>query len=149
MTIHGFFVDDLDKQAGVGRLSTERCMISYKDARFWAKRRARLQRIVIEVAEQSERVAPRILHDFQRVSDGFGQPAGTDMLVHMEQSSDVGISHRARESSNAMLLVSPEGGWSLTEEAEGEQSTTPVSLGEFVSRVETAAFSVNGRVWTR
>ncbi len=102
--------------AAIVPIAAERCVISYKDAQVWAKRRTRLQRIVIEAAEQSERVTLPALHDPQTVTEFLRQPAGTEVFVLMERSSSVHISELTTGQRQPMILVGPEGGWSPGED---------------------------------
>lgn len=136
-------------EIGVSRivpLAAERSVVSYRDARDWAKREARLRRIAVEAAEQSERVtipeilAPQSLVDFLRA-----QPA----LALVERDARESVASIALTDQLA-LAIGPEGGWSPDElDVIGEREAGRISLGNLILRAETAAIVAAGTIIQR
>ena len=128
-------------ELGVARivpLAAERSVVSYPDARDWAGRAARLQRIAREAAEQSERVTlPEIVQPQDLRSFLDAQP----VIALVERSAALLLA--AREPADAVVLaIGPEGGWSPTERAWIEaHAAATASLGNLILRAETAAIA--------
>jgi len=122
-------------------VAAERCVISYGDARNWEKRRARLQRIVVEAAEQSERTTLPTIHAPQSVNEFLRHSTGMDTLALVERRTHNHISHFTPPGDRLSLLVGPEGGWTPDELAIVERQARGVSLGALILRSETAAIA--------
>jgi 16S rRNA (uracil1498-N3)-methyltransferase len=132
-------------EIGVARivpLETERSVVTYRESRDWEKRAGRLARIVIEAAEQSERVtlpeiaAPTSLADFL---------SAASPVVLVERGSGMPLAGVEIRSEMA-IAVGPEGGWS-PDELELIQSSadaTAASIGGLIYRAETAAIVAAG-----
>lgn len=127
--------------AAIAPIAAERSVISYVDARIWEKRRARIQRIIVEAAEQSERTTLPTLHDPLTVSEFLDQFTGIETFALAERQSTNHISAIRPGGSRASLLVGPEGGWTMSERDLIQQQATEVSLGKLILRTETAAIA--------
>lgn len=125
--------------AGIVPLITERGVISYGDARRWQNRRARLERIVIEAAEQSERVTLPDLGAPLTVSEFLGQFAEVGIIALVERTGTTPLG-AIRPTGEAVLMVGPEGGWTPQEiEQIAASGATLASMGNLILRAETAA----------
>lgn len=137
-------------EIGIARivpLETERSVVTYRESRDWEKRAGRLDRIVIEAAEQSERVtlpeiaAPSSLADFL---------AAASPVVLVERGSGISLAGVEIRSEMA-IAVGPEGGWS-PDELELIRSSavaTTATLGGLIYRAETAAIVAAGTLIQR
>lgn len=127
-------------ELGVARivpLTAERAVVSYRDARDWERRAVRLERIVREAAEQSERVTlPELVAP-------IGLPELLEMqpvIVLVERSAAAPSLAAIVTPNGAAVAIGPEGGWSPTERALlAEHGTSLASLGSLILRAETAA----------
>jgi 16S rRNA (uracil1498-N3)-methyltransferase len=106
----------------------------------------RLRSIAIEAAEQSERVTvPTIDAPTRLEAILAGWPTDRRLFAALERSWAVGQAEGAqpagRSGGQAALLVGPEGGFTQSEREllSGLDLVTPISLGPFVLRAETAA----------
>jgi 16S rRNA (uracil1498-N3)-methyltransferase len=124
-------------------LSTDRSVISFNDARAWARRLERLQRIVIEAAEQCERVTlpevaePATLAEFliQQPVIALVERTRSSMLLDIESGA------------SAAIAIGPEGGWSPGEIAAIERDAhAAASMGRLILRAETAAIVAAGTI---
>jgi 16S rRNA (uracil1498-N3)-methyltransferase len=106
----------------------------------------RLQRIVREAAEQSERVTlpqieqPQDLPSFLRTQPviALAERSGAAPLVDVEIPDD------------AALAIGPEGGWSLNERTWIDaHAASTASLGSLILRAETAAIAAAALVLQR
>jgi len=124
--------------ARIAPLAAERSMVSYPDARDWAGRAARLQRIVREAAEQSERVTlPEIVQPQDLKSFLDAQP----VIALVERSAALPLA-TLEPGDVVALAIGPEGGWSQTECAWIEaHAAATASLGRLILRAETAAIA--------
>jgi 16S rRNA (uracil1498-N3)-methyltransferase len=122
-------------------LSAERSVISYADARIWAKRRARIHRIVVEAAEQAERTTLPVVHAPQTVEEFLKHTHGMDAIALVERRTDNGLDCQALQGERQALLVGPAGGWSPAELELIERDARPASLGRLILRSETAAIA--------
>lgn len=132
-------------------LAAQHCVVSYDVGREWERREARLRRIAIEAAEQSERVTiPRI-----------GSPVTVDEFLTNRDDVTLALVERCTElpqllevsaGSRLAVLVGPEGGWSDAEREIIAARAQRVSLGRLILRAETAAIVAAGALmqhaWT-
>jgi 16S rRNA (uracil1498-N3)-methyltransferase len=131
-------------ELGVARIApirAERCVISYDGPEAWAKRAARLQRIVVEAAEQSERTKLPDLHPPQTVSAFLERSDSPKICALMERGATTHISRFRCAGENLAVLVGPEGGWSAAESALIAAQAAPVNIGSLILRSETAAIA--------
>jgi 16S rRNA (uracil1498-N3)-methyltransferase len=137
-------------EVGVARiipLETQRSVVSYRDVRDWERRAGRLHRIVIEAAEQSERVtipeisAPTPLVDFM---------ASSSLTVLVERGAGAPIGSVELKPEMA-IAVGPEGGWSPDEldVIQNSAGVTTASLGGLIYRAETASIVAAGTLIQR
>lgn len=137
-------------EIGVARvvpLETRRSVATYRDARDWERRAARLERIVVEAAEQSERVtlpevtAPSPLAEFI---------ATTSPVVLVERGETVPLASVDLRPELA-IAVGPEGGWAPEEFKliKSGAEATMASLGRLIYRAETAAIVAAGTLIQR
>jgi len=99
----------------------------------------RLRAIAIEAAEQSERLTVPSIDPPARLDAVLAAwPADRRLFAAIERSHNPPPPAR---TGPAALLVGPEGGFTQTEQAwlSGLPAVTPISLGSFVLRAETAA----------
>ncbi len=127
--------------ARIAPLAAERSVISYADARIWAKRRARIERIIVEAAEQSERVTLPALQDPLTVSEFLDQASDTEVVTLLERHAAGHISDLRLSAGSASLLVGPEGGWTEPEIMMLQQRSSTVSMGALILRAETAVIA--------
>lgn len=129
-------------------LAAQHCVVSYAVGREWDRRAARLRRIAIEAAEQSERATvPRIAEPVS-VEQFLVEHSGAALaLVERDATAqrlvDVPLSERLA------LMVGPEGGWSNSERDAIAAVAQPVSLGPLILRAETAAIVAAGVLMQR
>ena len=126
-------------------LASERCVVSFSDARDWKKRAVRYDRIIIEALEQSERVTIVDLTQPTSVQDFLSQHA---VIALVERGQDASISSAPLQPEMA-LAVGPEGGWSEHELDLIEERSTTASLGRLILRAETAAIVSAGTLLQR
>jgi 16S rRNA (uracil1498-N3)-methyltransferase len=136
-------------ECGVARivpLTAERCVISFDDARAWARRRERYRRVAREAAEQSERVT--LLDIAEPVGlDAFLQSRAVHVLVERVDASSV---TRLPLAAAMALAIGPEGGWSERELATiSARAAGTASLGRLILRAETAAIVAAGTLIQR
>ncbi len=122
-------------------LAAQRSVITFRDARSWEKRRARLERIVVEAAEQSERTTLPLIHDPMSVCDLLDGVNGESTVALVEREQLVPI-HSIVLSGRALLLVGPEGGWTREERSWMiERQVILATMGSLILRAETAAIA--------
>jgi 16S rRNA (uracil1498-N3)-methyltransferase len=123
-------------------LKTERSIIKIDD---FSKKKQRYETIIKEASEQSERSILPIIDDYSDISTldlidydhKFVCYAREDSLTINEALKLV------KRSENVLVLIGPEGGFSLTELTElTEKGFVSVSLGKTILRAETAAIYV-------
>lgn len=122
-------------------LDAERCVVSFRDARDWDKRAARYQRIIVEAAEQSERVTLPELSAVETV-ESFLQTQPTIALV--ERGAGTPLTNRTFHDDRAAVAVGPEGGWADREVELIAEHADQASLGGLILRAETAAIVAAG-----
>lgn len=132
-------------------LSADRCVVSYSDAREWAKRASRLERIAREAAEQSERVTLPKLDSPVTVAEFLERERGVIALI---ERADAVRLHDLPSDSSVTIAVGPEGGWSDAEiNLLAASGVTAASLGSLILRAETAAIVAAGTIiqaaWAR
>jgi 16S rRNA (uracil1498-N3)-methyltransferase len=101
----------------------------------------RLRAIATEAAEQSERLTIPDIDPLQRLDTVLAAwPANRQLLVALERSWD-GTPLATPAINDVALLTGPEGGFTLAERERLRRFAfvTPISLGPFVLRAETAA----------
>lgn len=119
-------------------LAAQHCVVSYDVGREWDRRAARLRRIAIEAAEQSERVTvPRIAAPAS-VGRFLAEHAGKTIAL-VERSADTPHLLKAVVGDSVAVAVGPEGGWSESERQVIASRAQSVSLGPLILRAETAA----------
>ncbi len=102
---------------------------------------ARMQRQILEAAEQCERLDLPALHPLLNLRDVLKQwPAGRPLFAALERESARHIS-QANSCSEAGLLIGPEGGFTEDERTVllAQPEILAVTLGEQILRSETAA----------
>jgi 16S rRNA (uracil1498-N3)-methyltransferase len=124
-------------------LAAERCVVSYEAAADWEKRRARLERIAREAAEQSERVTLPNIEPPSAV-EAFLERRSPIALVERTSAAPLASLTFAPELA---LAIGPEGGWTERETRAIERGAAGVaSLGRLIYRAETAAIVAAGVV---
>ncbi|CAM9285117.1 unnamed protein product [Chrysoparadoxa australica] len=106
---------------------------------------SKLRAVIIEAAEQSERLTVPQLMDPEPLSAVLSKwEAATPLLLCSERKSAPPLLDALGRSDNAAFLVGPEGGFSDAEFKllEALQSVQPVSLGPNILRAETACVYV-------
>lgn len=122
-------------------LSTDRSVITFNDARAWARRLHRLQRIVIEAAEQCERVTLPEVSEPATVAEFLAQRRVIALVERVSASTLLDI----EVAPEAAIAIGPEGGWSPAELATIEaKAAATASLGHLILRAETAAIVAAG-----
>jgi 16S rRNA (uracil1498-N3)-methyltransferase len=125
-------------------LAVEHSVVSYADARKWEKRRARLERIIVEAAEQSERVTLTKLYDPLSMSGFLEMHGKVPIIALVERTRGCPLSS-LDPGDNPVLAIGPEGGWSPNElDLLSEHSVRQASLGGLILRAETAAIVAAG-----
>ena len=126
--------------AQIAPLIAERSVANVREADAWAGRGARLRRIVIEAAEQAERVTlPDVLEPLSLAD--FLLRYKTIALV---ERSAVGPPRISDSGVDIALAVGPEGGWSPMEMTLiAERAADLASLGDLILRAETAAIAAS------
>ncbi len=99
----------------------------------------RLDKIIIEAVEQSGRGDIPKLHNIQILLETYEQTKD----VYTSYIADIGASLPLRSHhEDTLVYIGPEGGWSDEEQLFfKEKHITPISLGQFVLRAETAAIA--------
>jgi 16S rRNA (uracil1498-N3)-methyltransferase len=130
-------------ELGVARLvplMTKRCDVRIRDARDFAKRLERLERIALEACKQSGRAdLMRVdeLTDFEK----FVAATEGDRLLFAEKSG-AGFAE-IKPGPKITALVGPEGGWEDVEiESAAARGFQIVTLGGRILRAETAAVAI-------
>ncbi|HUG14011.1 MAG TPA: RsmE family RNA methyltransferase [Thermomicrobiales bacterium] len=127
-------------------LSTERSVIPFNDARAWGRRLHRLQRIIIEAAEQCERVTLPEVSEPATLSEFLLQQPVIAMVERTSTATLMDIDTGAF----AAIAIGPEGGWSAAEITAIEQHAAAMaSLGRLILRAETAAIVAAGTIIQR
>ena len=127
--------------AGIVPIAAERCVISYGDRAVWEKRRARMQRIAVEAAEQSERTTVPEISDPLPMMDFLKQAELSETCALVERRTADHISQYRPSGRHLGLLIGPEGGWTGAEAEAIADRATPVTLGPLILRSETAAIA--------
>lgn len=129
-------------------LAAQHCVVSYDVDREWDRRAARLRRIAIEAAEQSERVTvPRIAAPAS--VDGFMADHAGIAIALVERSTEAPNLLEAVPGDRIVVAVGPEGGWSDSERQLIGSRARTVSLGPLILRAETAAIVAAGALMQR
>lgn len=127
-------------------LTTERSVVSFDVARQWSQRRARIERIMREAAEQSERVTLLEIDTPHAPSEFFSQQP---TIALVERADAMPLADIAVETTMA-IAIGPEGGWSVREIAViDDLGCTQASLGRLIYRAETAAIVAAGTLVQR
>lgn len=128
-------------ELGVARivpLATERAVVSYRDARDWERRATRLERILREASEQSERVTLPELAAPLRLTDLLDQQP----VVALVERADAQPLSQIELGPDTALAIGPEGGWTPAErELLQQRAAALVSVGRLILRAETAAIA--------
>jgi len=129
---------------------TERCIVKIRDEKIPSKVK-RWQRIALEAAQQSERwEIPRITVpvELREFMDSH-EPSEVNLLLWEREwkkhIKDIlrGVIHQEKVPDSITVMIGPEGGFSEKEVSLiTSKGFIPVSLGNLILRVETAAFSV-------
>lgn len=101
----------------------------------------RLRAIAVEAAEQSERLSIPVVDPLKRLDTLLANwPSNRHLFVAFERSWS-GEPPAMPHISDVALLIGPEGGFTSAERAglQRHDFVTPISLGPFVLRAETAA----------
>ena len=130
--------------ASVQPLQTERTVVRLQGDRA-ERRQAHWQAIAVSACEQCGRNRVPLVHPVQSLGAWLstlphaGVSAG---VLSLATGSRPWTDCLARDSTDWLLLVGPEGGWSPQEEAQIlERGVQPVGLGARVLRTETAALA--------
>lgn len=96
---------------------------------------------IFEASEQCERFVIPTLHGLQKLNEAIGNwPKDKPFLSCIERYGAQAIPNiTLEENQDIAFLIGPEGGFTSEEKEQVAQRTTPVTLGETVLRVETAA----------
>lgn len=110
----------------------------------WRQKQTRFEKIIREAAEQSRRARLPTLHPVCQLTEAlafFGEDTIKIILWEEEQSTTLHhVLSPLPSDSKVILLVGPEGGFSLQEVALArDHGYIPVSLGKRILRMETAA----------
>jgi 16S rRNA (uracil1498-N3)-methyltransferase len=111
----------------------------------WNRRAARLQRIMIEAAEQSERTTIPELNGPTTLADFLATP-GVVALVERSEGKPL-LSVLPAALNSVSLAVGPEGGWSLRERDLIQRLSVPATLGSLILRAETAAIAAASAIF--
>jgi 16S rRNA (uracil1498-N3)-methyltransferase len=109
-----------------------------------AKRAERWKKIVMEASQQSRRVNLPIVQSLARTEPGFAQcKEGLKLLLSENQEApSMRRVLEGQKSSNAVIAIGPEGGWTDKELLSADQSGfQQVSLGNLILRTETAVIA--------
>lgn len=119
-------------------------LISEFTERDEVSKRDRLDRILREAAEQSERGKIPVLHNEIKFKDVLNQRFFFPILLH-SRGENISLSSVVMDAKNAgrcEIFIGPEGGFSEKEVAEAKEKNFKIcSLGERILRTETAAIS--------
>lgn len=127
-------------------IEAERSVIVLRDERAWERRRIRIERIIADAAEQSERVTLPQLCDPMPLEDFL---TDFDAIVLVERL-DARPLTAASLGSKAAIAIGPEGGWSERErELIESRAKSQVTLGSLILRSETAAIVAAGALVQR
>ncbi|HEX9760958.1 MAG TPA: RsmE family RNA methyltransferase [Candidatus Acidoferrales bacterium] len=111
------------------------------------KRAKRWQRILVESAQQSRRLAPPALHEVAEPTAAFRKYAAKDSAaLFFSERGDApslrSILEPRRTASSVVVAIGPEGGWTDAEIAAAETAGyLAASLGPLVLRTESAVIS--------
>lgn len=127
-------------------IDAERSVIALRDERTWDRRLTRMQRIVIDAAEQSERVTlPEILNPMT-LKEFLAKFETTALVERLDARPLTAVTL----GSEVALAIGPEGGWSDSERSLIERSAaSQVTLGSLILRSETAAIVAAGAIVQR
>ena len=108
-----------------------------------AKRANRWEKILLESAQQSRRLAPPVLHAMARPAQAYGAWGATNgVAVLLSERADAPSLRNVLEGkrcSAAVFAIGPEGGWTDTELAAARTAGfLEASLGHCILRTETA-----------
>ncbi len=132
-------------EVGVERitpLAAERCVVSFPVAADWARRADRLNRVIREAAEQSERVT------LPRLDSPVSLPQLLDQgpTVVLVERADAAPIATLPLTADLTLAVGPEGGWSPGELRMIAERAKAAALGRLILRAETAAIVAAGTI---
>lgn len=114
----------------------------------------RLEKIIREAAEQSEKVYLPYLSDVSSLGQLLRQNETSDDIYYLDMDAPVldviqtieqsKISSRDNECSRISIFIGPEGGWSdVDRKLFLDHDVKPLSLGDTVLRAETASIAVS------
>jgi len=109
-----------------------------------SKRKARWEKILLESAQQSRRLAAPVLREAIRPADAFARSEGPVnlLLSEREDANPLGHALAGLRSGCATLAIGPEGGWTDDEIAAARAARfVEASLGETILRTETATIA--------
>jgi 16S rRNA (uracil1498-N3)-methyltransferase len=142
--------DIIDKltQLGVDRiipLETERVIVKW-DKNQRVRHLERFQKIALNASQQSQRKALPVIEPIKDIKEVISTAAGYDLklIPHLmgerKTLKEIFIKNRPK---NILVLIGPEGDFSSAEVALAKRAGfIPVSLGDLVLRVETAAVAI-------
>jgi 16S rRNA (uracil1498-N3)-methyltransferase len=107
------------------------------------KRINRWRKIATEASQQSRRLRAPDLLPACGLKDALSTHGGQNRLFLDENRAGLALMDAIPYSAESLfLLIGPEGGWTDTERSEArEAGWTPVSMGRYILRTETAAIS--------
>lgn len=102
---------------------------------------ARLEKIILEAAEQSGRGIIPVLHDPLTFAEASQKSSKNDLNLFFEPTAkNIFDKKLLKGKNNIGVFVGPEGGWSEEEIKEAEKNTFKnINLGKLILRGETAA----------
>ncbi len=100
----------------------------------------RLNKLAIEASEQSGRMDIPVIGEIIELKDAIVLAKKTNNAVFFGHISNENIKVDLKETKNKAIFIGPEGGWTDEEiELFMKENITPLALGQFVLRAETAA----------
>jgi 16S rRNA (uracil1498-N3)-methyltransferase len=100
----------------------------------------RLNKLAIEASEQSGRMDIPVIGEITELKDAITDAKKTNDTVFFGHITDKNIEAGVKSTTSKAIFIGPEGGWT-DEEIEFfiKENVTPLALGQFVLRAETAA----------
>ncbi|MFW6074160.1 MAG: RsmE family RNA methyltransferase [Chloroflexota bacterium] len=124
----------------------DRSVVAWQDQDVWERRSARLNRIIVEAAEQSERVTLPDLHSPVPLESFLQSHEVIAMVERLNARPLTSI----EVGDHVALAIGPEGGWSERErELINDSAAATATLGSLIMRAETAAIVAAGAVAQR